>query len=267
MDICLVFDTTGSMSDKIDGLVSCMTGFVDRLAELGLDWRITTVPFGDLTVEGDRVVGRLPFVHSVIAAKALIRRMPRFSGGTNDGESSIEAMRAALSKPWRDRAVKILVLLTDEPAVGAERAQGISQAIRRNEAICFCVTPDTAYYQTWSGESGGSWVQISANMDTGALVGEAPVLGQRCGDCRRRRARRGRRFRPPVSRDRIRGTARAAFQWLRRPDPTPTRFWASRGTPRRTRSEPRIDVSSGASIPTRAGPTSVSSWSPGPTRD
>lgn len=176
VDICLVFDTTGSMSDKIDGLVSCMTGFVDRLAELGLDWRITTVPFGDLTVEGDRVVGRLPFVHSVIAAKALIRRMPRFSGGTNDGESSIEAMRAALSKPWRDRAVKILVLLTDEPAVGAERAQGISQAIRRNEAICFCVTPDTAYYQTWSGESGGSWVQISANMDTSVLLAKLRSL-------------------------------------------------------------------------------------------
>ena len=37
VDICVVFDTTGSMSDKIDGLISCVTGFVDRLAELGLN--------------------------------------------------------------------------------------------------------------------------------------------------------------------------------------------------------------------------------------
>jgi hypothetical protein len=119
VDICLVFDTTGSMSDKIDGLISCMTGFVDRLTELGLNWQLTTVPFGDLTVPGDRVVTQLPFVDSAEAAKAQIRSMPRFSGGSNEGESCVEAMRAALSKPWREGTVRILVLLTDEPALGA----------------------------------------------------------------------------------------------------------------------------------------------------
>jgi hypothetical protein len=176
VDICLVFDTTGSMSDKIDGLSSCMTGFVDRLAGLGLDWRITTVPFGDLTVPRDRVVGDLPFVRSVIAAKALIRRMPRFSGGANEGESSIEAMRTALSKPWRDGAVKILVLLTDEPAVGPERADVVRRAIRQAEAICFCVTSDAPYYRTWAAESAGTWVQIAATMDTGALLAKLRSL-------------------------------------------------------------------------------------------
>ena len=180
VDICLVFDTTGSMSDKIDGLISCMTGFVDRLAGLGLDWRMTTVPFGDLTVDGDRVVGDLPFVHSVIAAKALIRQMPRFSGGTNDGESSIEAMRAALSKPWRDGAVKVLVLLTDEPAVGAERAHGVSQAIRQAEAICFCVTSDTSYYRTWAASPPVAGYKSPPPWNRRA-VGETPVLGQRGG--------------------------------------------------------------------------------------
>lgn len=176
VDICLVFDTTGSMSDKIDGLILCMTGFVDRLAGLGLDWRITIVPFGDLTVDGDRIVGDLPFVRSVIAAKALIRRMPRFNGGINDGESSIEAMQAALSKPWRDKAVKVLVLLTDEAAVGAERAHLVSHAIRQAEAICFCVTSDTPYYRTWATQSAGSWVRIAATMDTGALLAKLRSL-------------------------------------------------------------------------------------------
>jgi hypothetical protein len=32
-DICIVFDTTGSMRDKIDGLVNCMTDFVDQLGK------------------------------------------------------------------------------------------------------------------------------------------------------------------------------------------------------------------------------------------
>jgi hypothetical protein len=113
---------------------------------------------------------------SLIAAKALIRQMPRFSGGTNDGESSIEAMRAALSKPWRDRAVKVLVLVTDESAVGAERAHAVSRAIRQAEAICFCVTSDTPYYRTWATQSAGSWVQIAATMETSALLAKLRSL-------------------------------------------------------------------------------------------
>src|SRR5690348_16944400 len=79
VDICFVFDTTGSMSDKIDGLTRCMVEFVGALAELALNWRITAVPFGDLTVKGDRVVGDLPFVNTRAQAEDMLRTLPRFS--------------------------------------------------------------------------------------------------------------------------------------------------------------------------------------------
>lgn len=43
--------------------------------------------------------------------------LPQCSGGENDGESSIEAMLSGLKRPRRPHAVKIVVLVTDEPAL------------------------------------------------------------------------------------------------------------------------------------------------------
>jgi len=45
----------------------------------------------------------------------MLRRLPRFSGGSNVGESSLEAVLAGLAKPYRPDAVIVLVVLTDEP--------------------------------------------------------------------------------------------------------------------------------------------------------
>jgi hypothetical protein len=89
VDVCFVFDTTGSMSDKIDGLVQAMDRLVGELGRLALDWRVTTVAFGDLTIPGDRIVDDMPFVRTVKEASAQLRSMPRFSGGGNMGESSV----------------------------------------------------------------------------------------------------------------------------------------------------------------------------------
>jgi hypothetical protein len=129
-DICIVFGTTGSMSDKIAGLIGCMSGFVDQLGKLSLDWRISVVPFGDLTVPGDAVMTDLAFVRSVEQAQQQLRQMPRFSGGANLGESAMEGMLGAIRKPWRQGAVKIVVLLTDEPALGEERSQQVLGRLR-----------------------------------------------------------------------------------------------------------------------------------------
>lgn len=170
VDICFVFDTTGSMSDKVDGLVACTSDMVIHLARMELDWRVTTVPFGDLTIPGDRVVAQLPFVSKEQEAIAQLHHMPRFSGGSNVGESAVEAMQAGLGKPWRQGAVKLLVLLTDEPALGSDRASSILMALRRAESICFVASPDIEYFRAWAEQNGGAWYPISASMDTGKLL-------------------------------------------------------------------------------------------------
>jgi len=172
VDICLVFDTTGSMSSKIDGLVACMVDFVNELSRLSLNWRISVVPFGDLTVRGDRVVSDLPFVSERGQAERTLRTMPRFSGGGNTGESSLEAMQAAMAKPYRREAVKVLVVLTDEPALESTQltAKTISQVLNAREFICFVTSPNLPGYRDWARVSGGEWYQIAATTDTSALL-------------------------------------------------------------------------------------------------
>jgi hypothetical protein len=169
-DICLVFDTTGSMHDKIDGLVNCMTGFVDQLGKLSLDWRISVLPFGDLTVPGDRVDAEFPFVDTVDQAKQGLRQMPRFAGGGNEGESAIDAILAAVGKPWRDRAVRIVVLLTDEAAHGSHRSRRVLAELHSAQIITFVASPRYDYYKSWAAGTGGDWFEIGPSMDTRTLL-------------------------------------------------------------------------------------------------
>jgi hypothetical protein len=169
-DICIAFDTTGSMSGKIAGLINCMAGFAEDLAGLSLDWRISVLPFGDLTISGDRVDVNLPFVASAAEARNQLRTMPRFSGGANEGESSIEAMLGAISKPWRPKAVRVVLLLTDEPALGAERAEEVLHQLRSAEIVCFIASPDHPYFRSWATETGGKWAKISRSMDTREIL-------------------------------------------------------------------------------------------------
>jgi hypothetical protein len=172
VDVCFVFDTTGSMSNKIDGLVRCTVDLVAALDAAGLDWRVTTVPFGDLTVIGDTIVTDLPFVADSDAAEAQLRGMPRFSGGGNEGESSIEAMERAIARRYREDAVKVLVLLTDEPALESQQTRTtlVDRSLRAAEVVCFVASPDLPYYRSWAVENGGTWFPISASMDLSAIV-------------------------------------------------------------------------------------------------
>jgi hypothetical protein len=170
VDICIVFDTTGSMSSKINGLINSMSDFVDALGKLSLEWRISVLPFGDLTVRGDRVDLDLPFVTTAAEAKRQLREMPRFSGGSNRGESSIEAVLGAAGKPWRNGAVRIAILLTDEPALGPKRSGEVLARLLSAEVIMFVASPDHHYYKSWAARTEGEWFRIGPSMDTRALL-------------------------------------------------------------------------------------------------
>jgi hypothetical protein len=171
VDLCFVFDTTGSMDNKIDALVACMVDFVTQLSDLWLDWRISVVPFGDLTVPGDRIVDDLPFVTSQSVAESMLRAMPRFSGGGNTGESSIEALESALGKPYRPEAVTMLILITDEPALFGQRSDSVVlQMLLDANAILFTVTGDEPYYRRWAEATGGMWREINLTLDAADII-------------------------------------------------------------------------------------------------
>jgi von Willebrand factor type A domain len=160
VDIAIVFDTTGSMSDKIDALIAIMVDFVRELSQLNLAWRLTCVPFGDLTV-GDRIISDLRWVTRRADAEAMLRQMPRFSGGGNEGESSLEAVVAAMQREWQPRNVRCLVLLTDEPALqDTLRPSAVIKGLQDREIATFVLSPPIGYFKQMAANTSGTWYDI-----------------------------------------------------------------------------------------------------------
>jgi len=170
-DLVFVIDTTGSMNDKIDGLIESCESFVDRLATRHIDWAAAIVGFGDLTVEGDRVVAT-SFSSSADRVKTLLRGLPRYSGGGNEGESSLEALQAALNQPgYRKDAMKILVLITDEPALQKQlRPSTITGKLREAGAMAFVLSPNIKYFKSMAADTGGDWWNVDSGGDFSKIL-------------------------------------------------------------------------------------------------
>lgn len=170
-DLVFVIDTTGSMNDKIDGLIETCESFVDRLATKHIDWAAAVVGFGDLTIEGDRIVAT-PFSSSTERVKALLRGIPRYSGGDNEGESSLEALQAALDQPgFRADAMKVVILITDEPALQKQlRPSAITGRLREAGAIAFVLSPNINYFKSMATDTGGHWWKVESGGDFSKIL-------------------------------------------------------------------------------------------------
>jgi hypothetical protein len=170
-DLVFVIDTTGSMNDKIDGLIETCQSFVDRLATRRIDWVAAVVGFGDLTVEGDRIVAT-PFSSSADRVKTLLRGLPRYSGGGNEGESSLEALQAALDLPgYRPDAMKVVVLITDEPALQKKiRPAAMTGRLREAGVIAFVLSPKINYFRSMAGDTGGQWWEVDSGGDFSKIL-------------------------------------------------------------------------------------------------
>jgi von Willebrand factor type A domain len=166
VDLVFVIDTTGSMSDKIQGLLHTCTRFVDKFASLGLDGRIAIIAFGDLTIAGDKIVAT-GFSDKVEVTKQSLLKIPRYSGGGNKGESSLEALQKAMALPFCSNAVKALVLITDEPALESQnlKARDVTQQLHANEFLTFVIAPPIGYFKEMAAKNGGKWYKVSAKTD------------------------------------------------------------------------------------------------------
>jgi hypothetical protein len=170
-DLVFVIDTTGSMNDKIDALIETCQSFVDKLATRRIDWVAAVVGFGDLTVEGDRIVAT-PFSSSAERVKALLRGLPRYSGGGNEGESSLEALQAAMDLPgYRPEAMKVVVLITDEPALQKKiRPSAMTGRLREAGVIAFVLSPKINYFRSMAADTGGEWWNVDSGGDFARIL-------------------------------------------------------------------------------------------------
>ncbi len=165
VDLVFVIDTTGSMSNKINGLLKTCNKFVDQFARIGLDHRVAIMAFGDLKVPEDKIV-TTKFTADINVTKKSLKNIPRFSGGGNEGESSLEAMHKAIDMKYREDAVKVLILITDEPAHQDQmRAADVTKMLTANDFLVFTVAPNIGYYKTMAKNNGGKWYKVGRRTD------------------------------------------------------------------------------------------------------
>ncbi len=170
VDLVFVIDTTGSMSDKIESLLATCTRFVEAFNALQLNHRFAIVAFGDLNVRGDKIQNTA-FTSSVESTKRSLRRIPRYSGGGNEGESSLEGVERALSLPFRPDAVKTIVLITDEPAHQQRlRADDIINRLVERQFLVFVASPPLGYFKQMAQRNGGKWYQVAADTNFNDLL-------------------------------------------------------------------------------------------------
>ncbi|RZJ40260.1 MAG: VWA domain-containing protein [Brevundimonas sp.] len=113
-DLLMVIDATGSMGDEMEYLKREIASIMASLAERhpGVDTRIGLVVYRD---NGDQYVVRdFPFTSNV---GELVRQLEaqRADGGGDYPEAVDQALARAMDYPWRDNAVRSLVLVADAP--------------------------------------------------------------------------------------------------------------------------------------------------------
>jgi hypothetical protein len=173
VDIVFVFDTTGSMDDKISALLETCAGFVDEAGKMKLDPQFALLSFGDISVfgGGDRIEVVVAPTQDIEKIKHGLKYIPRNNGFGNLGESVLEAIDEAFKVQYREKAVKVMVVITDEPALQwATKVEKTISTMTQREFLVFVVATDEPYYHDMAIKNGGIWKEIGPNTDLAEIL-------------------------------------------------------------------------------------------------
>jgi len=173
VDIIFVFDTTGSMDDKISALLDTCAGFVDEAGKMKLDPQFTLISFGDLSVQGggDKIDVVVPPTQDIEKIKHGLKYIPRNNGFGNLGESVLEAIDEAFKIRYREKAVKVMIIITDEPALQWKtKVEKTISTMTQREFLVFVVATDEPYYHEMAIKNGGIWKEIGPNTDLDEIL-------------------------------------------------------------------------------------------------
>jgi Mg-chelatase subunit ChlD len=183
-DVVFVFDTTGSMQDKIDGLLAISSRFAGRLAGAGIDCRLAMVAFG--AVEEPRVIrDTFPPDVSVSAFKRFLHGTRAGGGGCEDQPTAVK--HALSTFTYRPEARKIMILITDERLLGnesygagdianatARQAEadwnGIIEELIDREFTVYAVCIPSEPFQRMADRTGGKFYDIVRRRDFTGIV-------------------------------------------------------------------------------------------------
>jgi hypothetical protein len=171
VDFIFAVDTTGSMSGKIDGLLATCMFFAEECRTHAMSPEFTLIAFGDLNVPGDEIVTTVR-AGDIDTFKRGLKAIPRFSGGGNEGESSLDAAVHAAKVECRPGAVKIIVLITDEPPLqhGNVTGPAVIRELIRGQFVAYVVSPPGILFQDMAKRTGGGWYEIGDHLDLSDIL-------------------------------------------------------------------------------------------------
>jgi uncharacterized protein YegL len=117
--VLFVLDVTGSMMHEIDGVKDNIKDFFDYIQTEGLQVEVGLIAFRDLQVREPPEVlsfgeGEV-FTADARAFKKRMAKLTALGGGSNPGESSLDALVLACHQPFRPDGARVVILITDEP--------------------------------------------------------------------------------------------------------------------------------------------------------
>ncbi|MEW5872088.1 MAG: zinc-ribbon domain-containing protein [Chloroflexota bacterium] len=183
VDIVYVFDTTGSMSNEIDGVIHTSQAFADELVSKGRDYRLGLVSFGDIVRQVYRSDGSL--TDNAGEFKGWVGGLSA-QGGDGERENDFGAIKRATQMSFHPEAQKIFILITDAPPHRYNDApdggatfddpdldyQPILKLVRDQGASVYAVTPNYTEFTSLATDTGGRFYDIDRNPDFTGLIGE-----------------------------------------------------------------------------------------------
>ncbi|NKB72562.1 MAG: VWA domain-containing protein [Candidatus Latescibacteria bacterium] len=164
-DIVFVLDVTGSMRNEIEGVRANIVEFADSLESRSFDFRLGLITFRDL------VSAQFPFTATAEIFRDQVSRQ-RATGGDDQAENSLEALRAATAYPFRPHARRLIVWITDADYHQNNRWTSLTQqhvvdALLANDIAVHSVGPKTfksRFYDPITLTTGGTHYDIFGNF-------------------------------------------------------------------------------------------------------
>jgi hypothetical protein len=83
----------------------------------------------------------------------------------------MEAMLEVFKLQYRPKAVKVAILITDEPALQhRNRATDITTKLKQQEFLVFVISVDEPYYKEMALKNGGIWKLIGIDTDLSEIL-------------------------------------------------------------------------------------------------
>jgi Mg-chelatase subunit ChlD len=190
VDVVFVLDLTGSMGFAIKGVKQGIQSFVEQLDKEKLDARIALVCFRDIQADRERPYAVTfdgeAFTRDPEAFRSAVDPL-RAKGGGDEPESSLQALALAAGQPFRPRASRVLVLITDAPAKvhPGETISTVDQAVeelkkREIDQVHLMIREKdlNGSYRDFKKDFPGEFFDIKGRTGADAFAGLLPALSR-----------------------------------------------------------------------------------------